>query len=119
MTTVAVPLAYRDDLAPVTLSFDLEQTQDEVLTSGLDFEQIASARAVITRPDAETLDWDLDVALDPAATETTITLTHDLDFADLFVGALPIVGTYEIRFLVTDVDGEHVIEKQWFDVTAF
>lgn len=116
---IAVPAAYGADLAPVDLSFDLEITDDELFVLVVDFSQVTSARAVVTRPDGVTLDWALTIADVPAASETTITLTHEIDFADLFDDALAPVapGAYEIRFLVTDDDGEHVVPgRQWFEV---
>ncbi len=119
MTTIAVPAAYSDDLAPITISFELAQSDDDLLAQGsIDFEQVTSARAVVTRPDGVVLDWALQIAA--GATETEITLEHELDQSDLFdTSTRSVLGTYDVRILVTDPDGELPLGKSWLAVEAF
>lgn len=114
MPVIAIPLAYRDNLATETLSFALVADPGSLI----DFEDVVSARAVVTRSDGERLDWVLAIADEPAATETTITLEREVVFADFFdvAGEAIAPATYEIRFLLTDDDGEHVLGRQWFAV---
>lgn len=117
MTTVAVPAAYSDDLAPVVVTFEIDATQDELFAAdGLDYEQVTAARAIVTRSDGVRLEWPLEIAV--GATETAITLTYTLDVADLFdASLLPVApGTYEVRIFATDPDGEHVLPMLWLPV---
>lgn len=112
MTLIAIPAAYRDDLAPVLVAFDLDDELGEIRGN-----EITSARAIVTRPDGIALEWTLSIADEPEATTTQITLFHTLDLADLFDGDRAIApGLYAIRILVTDADGEHVLPNVWLPV---
>lgn len=108
---IAIPAAYSADLAPVIISFLIEDIP-------VDGTEITVARAIITRSDAERIEWALAIAEEPAASESAITLEHVLDLADLFNtgGEAVAPGTYEVRIFVTDGEGEHVLDRRWLAV---
>lgn len=117
---VAIPSAYRDDLAPITTTFALDAEQDDLFAeAGIDFEQVTAARCTVTRSDGERLEWTL--AIVDGATETAIQLEATVDPADFFdAGGEPVApGTYDVRILVTDPDGEHVLPVVYLAVQRF
>lgn len=107
---VAVPAAYRDDLAPISITFALEATE------GLDYTDVTGARAVVRRSDGVVLNWALDLV--DGATETAMSVEHTLAPADLYdTEALPVApGTYELRVLLTTETGEHIGPRAWLAV---
>lgn len=74
---VAIPAEYRDDLAPVLLTFTLA-TDDEAL----DLTEVVSVRAIVERSDRETLEWAFDIETsDPAPTATEIVVSHTAEIS--------------------------------------
>lgn len=114
---VAIPAEYRDDLAPVLLTFTLATDDD-----ALDLTEVVSVRAIVERSDRETLEWAFDIETsDPAPTATEIVVSHTAEISDFFDSELRAVApaTYTVRFLARFPAGERPLGLAWLPVERF
>lgn len=115
MITVAIPTEYRDDLAPVLVTYELASSD-----AALDLSTATGARALFTRPDRVSFEWSFAIEPSPAPTATSITVSAPIVRGDLFdtTGA-PVPGTYDVRFLVSVPAGEFVLSRTYLAVELF
>ncbi len=113
---IAIPAEYRDDLAPVLLTFTLA-TDD----AALDLTEVLSVRAIVERSDRQTIEWAFTIEDDPAPTATEIVVSHTAALADFFDSGSRAVApaTYVVRFLALFPAGERPLGLAWLPVERF